>query len=756
MTTAEIGAIGTPTRLIEGDTKVTGNIRFIGDMQMPGMLHARFVPSQHAHAKVLGIDTAAAKALPGVFDILTAADLPDIPPVTRQKLLLARERVIFVGQPVALILAENEAVAIDAMELVVVDYEPLPAAISLDDALAPDAPLVWPDGMPGEAEEAAAHGADAGGDSELAAPERSNIAKRAGFSRGDVAAGFAAADVIIEREFTTQMVHQCPMESHGCAVQIDQMTGQVTVWSSTQAPYTVQQQVAEILGLPETDVRCIGTPVGGGFGGKGVLYQLLIALVARQVNRPIRFIMTRYEEMVAANVAPPGRMRVKLGAKLDGTFTALESDVAFNSGCYPSSPMGVAMLVMGSIYTIENVKLDAIDVVSFKPSSGAYRAPGVPQGQFCLESVVDEMADALGADPLALRMQNAVEQGDMMINGDAWPKIGMKQVLDALQAHPSWQNREATRAAGRGVGIAIGGWPGGTGPAAAACGLTRDGTISIKIGTADISGVNTAFVMMAADTFGVTPDKVKITSGDTGSEIFGPNSGGSKITYTVGPALIKAVEEVKRQTLEIVADMLEVASEDLEIVDGSVQVKGTPDTAIPLAEIAAKSTGFGAKYAPVYATGRNAQTMRSPAFSAQLAEVEIDRETGAVTVHKLVAVQDVGKALNPLTVEGQVLGGAMQGLGWALYEELAYDETGQPLTASFVDYNVPKMAQTAGEIEMVLVEVPSDTGPMGAKGVGEPSIVPTAGAVANAIHDAVGARVLDLPITPPRILAGMG
>ena len=752
MTTSTM--IGQRKPLVEGKSKITGKIRYVSDLQLYGMLHARLVTSPHAHARILNIDTSEALALPGVVAVFTAEDLPRIEPTSRQRLMLARDRVIFAGQPVALILAESEIEAEDAADSIMVDYEPLPAAITLDEALAADAPLVWPGGKPGEGEELAGHGVDLDGEDE-AGSKPSNVAKHNHFERGDVETGFAEADVVLEQSFTVPMIHQSPLETHGCAVQIDPVTEEITVWSSTQGPFMVRQQVAGILNVPESSVRTIATPVGGGFGGKGVLYEPLLALAARIVGRPIRLILTRYEELVATIPVPPGRARIKLGAKRDGTFTALEVDVIFNSGCYPSAPLGNAMVVPGSIYNIANVEVDGRDVLCFKPSSGAYRAPGVPQGIFALESVVNDMAQELEIDPIDLRLKNAAKPGDPMIHGETWPKMGMTEVLETLQSHSAWQNRETAREAGRGVGIAVGGWPGGTGPASAACMLDRDGILQVQLGSVDISGVNTTFTLLAAEAFGIAPDKIKVVNGDTKTALFGLNAGGSKIAYTVGPAVVEAATEARRQTLAIAADIMEADAADLEIVDGQVQVKGVPDRAIPLSDIAAKTMQFGGIYPPIFGQGRHVITNRSPGFCAQLAEVEVDQETGAVQIHNLVVVQDVGRALNPLLVEGQMMGGATQGIGWALYENMVYDEYGQPVSASWMDYTVPHIHQGAASIETVLVEVPSDYGPFGAKGVGEPPVTSTAGAIANAITDAIGVRVTDMPMTPPRIMQAL-
>ncbi len=749
--------IGQPTPLIDGKVKVTGTIRYAGDLRLPGMLHARFVTSPHAHARILKIDTREALTLPGVAAILTAQDLPDIAPATRTLLLLARERVIFVGQPVALILADNEAVAEDALDQIIIDYDPLPAAITIDQALAEDAPLVWPTGKPGESGEAAAHGADVGGEEEEenSNQKHDNIANRINFNHGDIKTGFAEADTIVEEQFLVPMVHQNALETHAVVVQIDPFNNDVNLWASTQAPFHVKQQVAKILNMAESAVRVIATPMGGAFGGKFVLYEPLIALAAQLVGQPVSLVLSRQEQMLAGNPAAPGRLRVKLGAKNDGTFTALEADITFDGGCYPSSPVGIATVLIGSIYRIPHYQLNGLEVLTFKPSTGAYRAPGAPQSAFAIESLVDQVARKLNFDPLELRLQNLAQTGDMMVHGKPWPSTGAKEVLRTLQNHPAWQNRHQAQKAGRGIGLAIGGWPGGTEPASAACTLNRDGEVEVHISTVDMSGTDTGFTLLAAEVFGVTPDKIRIVSGDTNQVPYAGAAGGSKTTYTVGPALIQAVTEARTQTLTIASDMLEAAPEDLEIIAGRVQVRGVPDSGIALSELASKTMQFAGQYAPVLGHGRHVETTQSPAFCAQLAEVEVDRETGQVQIHKLLVVQDVGRAINPMIIEGQMMGGAMQGLGWALYEDTIYDDYGQLLTASWMDYIVPQIGQGAAEMETIIVEVPTDMGPFGARGVGEPPIIPTAATIGNALADALDIRLTTLPMTPPQILAAL-
>ncbi len=744
--------VGQSTPLIEGKPKVMGALRFCADLERPGMLHARLVTSPHAHANLESVDTSAAREIPGVVAVYTADDLPPIPPSGRAVLMLARDRVLFTGHPVALVMAETPAAAQDGADAVYANYEVLPAAVDLDEALADDAPAIWPEGMPGASDEAAAHGATGGGDSD--APESSpNVATRVKFENGDLDAAFAAADAVLERTFDSAGVHQSYLEPHVALVEYDSITEGFNIWSSTQAKFGARDTVAKIAGVDSTNVKVTGTPVGGGFGGKFLLYEPMMAIASRNLQRPILLEMTRIEEMLAANPAPATRTRLKAGMKADGTLTALDVTLTMDNGIFPSSLGGLAGVLL-SVYKTEAHRIEAIEVLTNKPSVGAYRAPCAPQCAFAYESVVDDLADQLGLDPLEVRKLNAVEEGAMMAVGAPWPKVGMKEVLEALERHPAWVNREEARKQGRGVGIAVGGWPGGTEPAAAACDLQTDGTLQVHVGHADISGTDTTMALIAAETFGIEPEKVRIVGGDTSHVPYAGASGGSKTVYTVGPAVMAAAEEARRQAFELAASRFEADPEDLEIQDGKVQVKGSPDKAIPLAKIAQSTMRYGSKQAPVFGSGRHAQMGPSPGFCAQLAEVSVDADTGHVQLHKLVVVQDVGKAINPAAVDGQMSGGALQGVGWALYEQLAYDDQGQLLTATFNDYAIPHITHSP-EFDLVKVEIPSATGPFGAKGVGEPPVVPTAGAIGNAIKDATKRRVETLPMTPPRILAAM-
>ena len=753
---SEFAAIGHPKRIIDGKAKVLGMAQYLPDLDMPGLLHARFVPSTYAHANISNIEASAALAVPGVAAVLTHIDLPDIAPSSRNRLLLARDRVIFVGQPVALVLADSETAAADGADLVIIDYEPLPAVMSFDEAVAENAPLVWPEGIPRGAEDAGEHGAGAGGgDSEEEDDTPSNLASESTTARGDMEAGFAEADVIVEHTYTSPMVHQSSIETHGALAQPDPLTGGMNVWTSTQDPYGGRSTIADIMGIDESLVRVKGTVVGGGFGAKFTVYEPLVVLAALAVNRPVKLSLTRSEEIAATTPAPPLRVKLRLGARKDGTLTALQADVTMDSGCYPMNLAGFVGYQVGNYYPVPNLEITVHEALSFKPSSGAYRAPGAPTAFFVIDTAIDEIAGLLGLDSIEMRIMNAAKEGDMQADGSPWPDQGMRETLEAVQSHPLWQERDRIQAEGRGVGVALGGWMGGTSAAAAICNVNKDGMVQINSGSMDISGVATSFNLIAAEAFGVSPDKVMVINADTDTSPFSTGSGGSKTLYTSGVAVKNAAEEARRQVLAIAADEFEADAEDLEIVDGEVRVKGTPTRSIPLGEVAAKGMGFGSRHAPILAHGRAAVTDQSPAFSAQLVEVEVDEETGEVKVLKHVIAQDAGRAINPPAVEGQMVGGAAQGLGWALYEEMAYDEDGQLLSGSWMDYTLPDSMQTAPDIETIIVEVPSEHGPFGARGVGEPPVVPTPAAVANAIAHCTGLRLTNIPMTPPRVLQAL-
>lgn len=740
-------SVGAPTPLIDGEARVRGRLRFTADYIEPRTLAMRLVVSPYAHARVRSIDTGAAGAVPGVVRVLTAADLPDVTPTNRVRLLLARERALFVGHPVALVIAVSEAAAEDGVDAVMVDYEPLPAVTTIDAASRPGAPLVWPDGMPGEDLEAADHGADVDGAAAgPAAP--SNVANPVGFQRGDADAALRSACRTVDLTFEIDRVHQSYLEPHATIAAPDGARG-ATVWSASQAPTYVQKESAALLGVPAADVDAKVMHVGGGFGGKFILYEPLVAAAARAVDAPVHLVMTRREELLAAQPAAGGRIRIRLGAGADGALTAIKADLTYDGGCFPTAPAGIGVQMCGSIYQAPNIDVRGRTVMTHKPSIGAYRAPGMMQQAFALESAMDELAIALEIDPLELRLRNVSRAGDPLADGGAWPDIGMREVLETLRAHPLWQQRGRPDAEGRGVGVALGAWFGGVDASNAGCTVEEDGGITVHVNAVDLTGVGTSVVLLAAEEIGVSPDAVRVRwQGQVDGPYHLSNAGGSKTLRTVGPAVIAAARDAREQLFRVAAAHLEADAADLEIAAGAVRVKGVPESAVPIGELAA----LRALHGPIAGHGRSAPGGRAPAFCGQLAEVSVDEETGRVTVHRVVMAQDVGRAINPLTVAGQMMGGAAQGAGWALCERLVYDEDGQLLTGTLMDYAVPS-AKDVPPIETLLVERPSDHAPHGARGVGEPPIIATAAAIANAVRHGSGRRVTAAPLTPGRVLA---
>jgi CO/xanthine dehydrogenase Mo-binding subunit len=745
--------LGKPLKRRDAEPKLRGDARYTDDFRIPGLLHARLVTSPYAHARILRIDCDAARRTPGVVAVFTGHDLlPEGPePAERARHLLARDKVIYAGQPVAIVVAESPYVAADAAALVEVEYDELPAVVDPLAAMTPEAPVIRPKELEGEWAEAGMHATVTGGEELDVRRLPANVTNAVRFQRGDVMQGFASADVVIERTYRTPFVHQAYLEPHA-SVAVPRPDGGVTIYTTTQGQFYCRNVTATTLGLPHEMVTIVPMEVGGGFGGKTVLLEPLVAAVALRLGRPVKLVLTRTEEFLLATPAPAAIFELRAGARRDGTLTALRARVIFDSGAYPGAPVTIALLLLGGTYRWEHLDLLGYEVLTNKPGTGAYRAPGVPQATFALEQLIDELARAIGQDPLELRLRNAARTGDLQPNGVPWPPIGLVDVLERARQHPLWRSRQ--HRPNEGWGIAVGGWPGGIEPCAANIRLNHDGTFTVTLGAIDITGTHTVLAMIAAEVLEQPVERIRVKLLPTDGAPYAGMSGGSKITYTVGLAVQAAAEDAKRQLLEIAANELEAAPEDLELVDGAIRVRGMPDRQITLSEIAHRSMVFGGKYAPVYGTGRSVVRQQSPGFNAQIAHVAVDPDTGEVEVLDLVAIQDVGRALNPALVEEQVYGGVGQGIGWALHEAMRWSENGQPLNPSFLDYDLPKASQLP-PITVELVEVPSPIGPFGAKGVGEPPVVPTAAAIANAIADAIGVHLSELPITPERVLTAL-
>ena len=748
--------IGISRPRIDAPDKVTGATRYAADGYVHGLLHARPVLSTEPHARIRGVDKEAALATPGVAAVLLAADLPLATTGSdRTAEPLAREEVVFAGQPVALVVADTEAAAEDGAEALVVEYEPLDAVVDVEAAMEPGAALAR---LVEEAEEGgdleSIHaGVDHGQEDDPGEELSGNVLDRITRENGDVAAAFAGSDAIAEGTFRTPWVYQAYIEPQVCTVWLEP-SGSLVVSTSTQGSFVTRKELARAFDLPLERIRVIAEPIGGAFGGKFALVEPLAAGAALALRRPVRLVLTRSEDFQATNPASAQVSHVKVGARKDGTFTAIEGRMIVDRGSNAGWGVeGITSLLVAGPYRWEAHDIRGYGVQTNRFTFGAYRAPGAPTAAFALESLLDELADQLGLDPIEMRLKNAVVEGDVGVSGNPYPTVGAVDVLERIREHPIWATRESLPE-GEGVGMAAGIWPGGNEPAAAVCRVDTDGTMTVVTSTADMSGVSSGFAVIAAAAFGLSPDKVRVVTADTTSGPYAGASGGSKITYTVGTAVLRAAESAREKVLAAASQELEIAPDDLEVVDGEVRAIGSPDRSISVQELAEKALRFGGRYEPLEGHGGSAQTSGAPSVAAHLSHVRVDRETGEVELLRHVIAQDVGRALNPALVEGQMRGGATQGMGWALFEQLDHDEDGRLLTGSFLDYAIPT-AERVPEIDTLIVEVPAPDGPFGAKGIGEAPVVGAPAAIANAVAAATGTRPRELPMTPPRVWAAI-
>ena len=758
-TTREVKGVGLAIPRPDSPEKVTGQVQYVADLKPRGLLHAKLLRSPHAHARIRRIDASRARALPGVRAVLTAADLPELKreAPTRAHAVLAIDRVVFVGQPVAAVAADEPSIAEEALDLIEVEYEVLPAAIDPIRAMQPDAPPVAELGTEADTSEALAHSGVAAAKTQAAATKAVNVAQQLRLTRGDVARAFADSDLVLERTYRVPMVHQGYLEPHAVLAQWD-TTGLLTLWSSTQGSFNTRSEVADVLAIPENRIRVIPLECGGGFGGKiRALCEPITALLARVTGRPVRHVMTRREELEAGMPAPQVIIRLKTGVKRDGTLRGLEAETILDSGAISGAVLTMSAVFLGSLYRWPSFDIRGFEVLTHKPSVAAYPAPTAPQTIFALDSHMEEIARRLELDPGEFRLRHLMREGDPMANDQPWQSNGAREVLTRLIEHPLWKTRAEWAASGRtdgrglrGTGLALGGWIPGLQPTGATVRLNPDGSLSVLTGQVDIAGTNIALAQIAASAYGVDIDQVRITTGDTDSAPVTGLSAGSKTVYTVGAAVLGAAEDARRQTLEIAASELEASVHDLEIEDGRVVVRGVPSRGITLAQIGKKGNLYMSKVPPVLGVSHPAFSLQAPAFAAQLARIEVDPETGQLTLRDFVVVQDAGRAINPLGVEGQMQGGAVQSLGFALTEGLDFAEDGRLLNPSLLDYRKLTAADLPS-IETIIVEVPCPAGPFGARGVGEPPIVPAPAAIANAIRDATGARLTELPLTSERV-----
>ncbi len=734
--------IGKRTPRPDGQDKVTGRALYGADYNLPGMIWGKVLRSPHPHARIKSIDTTKAAALPGVKAIITSADMPEISlekPVMIGiadmrwlcRNVMARDKALFAGHPVAAVAAATEKIAQQAVDLIEVDYEVLPWVIDVDEAMKPDAPILF--------DYIRAPGDTSG--------KPSNIAGKLEHKLGDIDAGFAEADVIIERSFKTAPVHQGYIEPHAALVSVTP-DGKATIWSSSQGHFMVRAMTALLTGLPQNNVRVIPAEIGGGFGGKTIVYLEPLALaLSRKSGRPVKMKMTRQEVFHASGPTSGSSSKVKIGATKDGRITAVQGTFALHAGAFPGGPVRGAVGCCVTPYDIANVHVVGYDVVSNRPKVVAYRAPGAPIGAYPVECVLDEIAAAIGMDPLELRLKNAAKKGVKAAYGPVHNRIGYEETLKAALAHPHYK---APLGPNQGRGVASGFWFNAGGESSAQVNVTEDGNVVVVTGHPDIGGSRASMVNITAELLGIHYSRVQALIGDTSMVGYSALTGGSRVTFASAMVVTKSVEEVIVTLRQRAAKIWKIDPEAVVWEDGHARPAG--DNAgqfepLSLADIAAQASATGG---PIGGRSSLNTVGAEGGFATHICDVEVDPETGQTMVTRYTAIQDAGRAIHPGYVEGQMQGGVAQGIGWALNEEYIYDKNGRLDNPGFLDYRMP-VASDLPMIDTVILEIPNEKHPQGVRGVGEVPIVPPLAAVANAIHNALGLRFYELPMSPPKV-----
>ena len=742
----KLKVVGTRPIRPDGVDKVTGRAQYGADLVMPGMLVGRVKRSPHAHAKIVSIDAKKARALAGVKAVITAEDLPNLGSEEYEAgegggdlrdlslNVMARGKALYEGHAVAAVAATSAAVAEAALDLIDINYEILPHVVEVEAAMAPDAPVLhanmFTQGLPEKP------------------TKPSNIAKVNKLGRGNLEEGFAEADVVMSGRYTTQGVHQGYIEPHACVASFSE-DGQSTVWSSSQGQFMVRTYCSKLLDMDVADIRVIPAEIGGGFGGKTTVYLEPLALaLSRQAGHPVKLVMTRDEVFRATGPTSGAVMDVKLGAKNDGTITAADIVLKYQAGAFAGSPVGAGSMTAVACYNIPNVAITGYDVVTNTPKVAAYRAPGAPIAAFAIESAIDELARKLEMDPIEIRLKNGVADGMKAVYGPTYANIGYLETVEAIKNHPHYS---APLGPNQGRGLAVGFWFNIGGESTGAVHINDDGSATVVTANPDIGGSRASMAMMAAEVLGLPVELVRPVVGDTTAIGFSGLTGGSRTTFATGMAVTRAAEKVVEDMKRRAALTWDVPVEQVAWENGTAVCLDASKDVKPLSlkAIAGRSGRTGGPIsAEVSLTAQGA----GPGFGVHLCDVEIDRETGHVTIVRYTAAQDVGRAIHPSYVEGQIQGGVAQGVGWALNEEYVYDKDGRMENAGFLDYRVP-VASDLPMIEAIMIEVPNPRHPFGAKGVGEVPIVPPLAAVANAVRGALGVRMCDLPLSPPKIRA---
>lgn len=745
ITTGDYKVVGTRPIRPDGVDKVTGRARYGADTSFPDLIYGKVLRSPHAHALIRSIDTTKAEKVPGVFAVTTSADFPQ---TKRHSTVdfgegdrtlwqlrtnsMAIDKVHYKGQPVAGVAASNIHIAEEACKLIEVEYEVLPHVLSVLEAVKDGSPILHEDQkteMFGEK-----------------TSKTSNIASHFQHKLGDLNKGFSEADVVIEKEFHTATVHQGYLEPHNATVLWNQ-DDRVTIWCSTQGPFEVRDATASILGLEVSDIKLIPMEIGGGFGGKFSAYlDPVAAILSKKTGRPVKIVMNRTEAFESTGPTPASFVKVKLGANKDGKLTAAQAYLAYEAGAFPGSPVGAGATTVFAAYDIPNVLIDGLDVTVNKPKTDAYRAPGATNAAFGTETVIDELAETLGIEPLEFRLMNAAKEGTRRADGPVYPRIGCVEVLEALKQHPNYSR--PLEGPNRGRGIAVGFWMNGGGPSACTIRVNSDGTTYLSEGSPDIGGSRASIAIHAAEVLGIPVEDIYPAVVDTDSVGYTSGTGGSSATYKTGWAAYEAALDVKHQMIERAAKIWGVNTETVELTDGVFRSDSDPELKMHFKELASRLGDTGG-----HIVGSSAvhPTAAGGAFAANIVDVEIDTDTGKITLLSFTAIQDAGKAIHPSYVEGQMQGGSVQGIGWALNEEYYMNESGYMDNSSLLDYRMP-ISLDLPLIDTVIVEVPNPGHPYGVRGVGEVNIVPPPAALANAIYNAIGIRMSELPMKPSKVL----
>ncbi len=727
----EFKVVGSRPKRPDGLDKVTGRARYGADMSAPGQLVGLMLRSPHAHARIVKIDTSKAEKVPGVKAVLTSADLPDLTngnagDYATLENCMARERALYDGHAVAAVAAIDKSSAKKALKLIKVTYEQLPHVTDVDEALKKGAPQVQP----------AIEG---------------NLGGRYEFGHGDVEAGLKEADVVVEKSFKTGQTHQGYIEPHACLATVSP-DGSGELWVTTQGHFSYRNVCATLLGMDIAKLKVTSSEIGGGFGGKTHVWIEPVALaLARKANRPVKMVMSREEVFKASGPTCASSMDVKIGATKDGTITSAFIECRYSDGAFPGIWGMLGGMTAWACYDLKNCKSVGVDVLVNRPKVAAYRAPSAPMMAFGVESSMDMLAKELGMDPVELRLKNVAREGTQSSYGPVYGPIGIEPTLEAVRDHP---HMKAKLGKNQGRGMACGFWFNIGGQTCSDINIGIDGTVNLTVGTVDVGGARASLSLIAAEELGISYDEVKANIGDTASLGHNDTTEGSRGTFSSGMATIFAAREAIEVLKQRAAQMWEIPAESVIWEDGHAKATGTENSNLPalsLKEIAAASPTTGGPIAghhEVTADGAGVS------FASHIVDVEVDPETGRTQVLRYTVVQDAGKAIHPDYVEGQFQGGAAQGIGWALNEEYIYGEDGRLQNAGFLDYRIP-VCSDLPFIDTKILEIPNPNHPYGIRGVGETSIVPPLAAIGNAVSNAVGIRMDQVPISPPRILKAL-